>query len=48
MNTSPGKVKQQKERDRLAGHKRKRHELSQLPASRCFVYKNCTTTGFDE
>ena len=48
MNASLSKVKQQKEQDRRAGHKRKRHELSQLPATRCFVYKNRTTTGFDE
>ena len=48
MNASLSEVKKQKERDIKAGHKRKRHELSQPPASRCFVYKNAATTGFDE
>lgn len=48
MNASLSQVKEQKERDLKAGHKRKRHELSRPPASRCFVYKNATTTGFDQ
>ena len=48
MNASLALVKKQKEEDQRQGKKRKRHELSQPPASHCFVYKNHTITDFGD
>jgi hypothetical protein len=47
MNRSLCEVKRQKEADRRQGKKRKRQELSQLPSTRCMVYRASLVTGFD-
>ena len=47
MNRSLSKMRQQKERDRRTGTKRKRRELSTAPRNKCFVYSSDVRLEFD-